>query len=380
MTKDYYEADRIEEKTRREFVKQMQSGARTIYHAIEERTKDEIRALIRKEIGHLTEEVIQPACETIGELSTRIGILEQQIDPSPLIADHDRRLSLQLERITELDNRLGQLYGQLESVRKSLYGDGNPVFDTCGIWEVVRRLDAAMALVRDAVCPPQGAAPVEPAQISVDNPKYADRIRVVQADWYGQLAGLIVDCPKVDTVEWPDPTPAMLESPVFEAIWQTIKTWDIAVPGAYSGYTSATGNHVRAILDGVKSRFGDKSDKVIVYSQTHRDQLVDRLGKYAEHLRQTRDALRAACLELGADATWSDDANLPDVVSKVLVPHILHQLSSRHDDLAYALGRAYIALKDFEPYEPRIVDEEMEAIRTVLGNNYRDWLRPRAGK
>lgn len=324
------------------------TGARTVYHAIEERVKDEIRMLILEEIGHLTEEVIQPASETIGELSTRIGILEQQIDPSPLISDHDRRLSLQLERITELDNRLGQLYGQLESVRKSLYGDGNPVFDTCGIWEVVRRLDADMALVRDAICPPQGGT----VQPTLANPS---------TQFEGQLP----------TVDWPDPTPTMLESSVFEAIWQTIKTWDIAVPGAYSGYTSATGNHVRAILDGVKSR---------VYSQTHRDQLVDRLGKYAEHLRQTRDALRTACLELGTDATWSDDTSLADVVSKVLLPHILHQLSSRHDDLAYALGRAYIALKDFEPYEPRIVDEEMEAIRTVLGNNYRDWLRPRAGK
>lgn len=50
---------------------------------------------------------------------------------------------------------------------------------------------------------------------------------------------------------WPDPTPEMLESPEFNAIWNRIKTWDINVPevdgqGLYSG---ATGNHVRAILD-----------------------------------------------------------------------------------------------------------------------------------
>lgn len=48
---------------------------------------------------------------------------------------------------------------------------------------------------------------------------------------------------------WPDPTPAMLETPEFEAIWQCIKKWDIAVPNAYGGYCGATGNHVRAILD-----------------------------------------------------------------------------------------------------------------------------------
>lgn len=50
---------------------------------------------------------------------------------------------------------------------------------------------------------------------------------------------------------WPDPTPEMLSSPEFEAIWQVIKSWDINVPTAYSGYCGATGNHVRAILDGL---------------------------------------------------------------------------------------------------------------------------------
>ncbi len=48
---------------------------------------------------------------------------------------------------------------------------------------------------------------------------------------------------------WPDPTPEMLRTPEFEAIWQTIKTWDINVPAAYGGYCGATGNHVRAIMD-----------------------------------------------------------------------------------------------------------------------------------
>jgi hypothetical protein len=48
---------------------------------------------------------------------------------------------------------------------------------------------------------------------------------------------------------WPDPTPAMLDSPQFEAVWQCIKRWDIAVPDAYAGHCGATGNHVRAILD-----------------------------------------------------------------------------------------------------------------------------------
>lgn len=50
---------------------------------------------------------------------------------------------------------------------------------------------------------------------------------------------------------WPDPTPEQLQSPAFQAVWDVIKTWDIAVPAAYSGHTGAEGNHVVAILDGL---------------------------------------------------------------------------------------------------------------------------------
>jgi hypothetical protein len=41
----------------------------------------------------------------------------------------------------------------------------------------------------------------------------------------------------------------MLASDRFERVWQCIKHWDINVPDVYSGYSGATGNHVRAILD-----------------------------------------------------------------------------------------------------------------------------------
>ena len=53
---------------------------------------------------------------------------------------------------------------------------------------------------------------------------------------------------------WPDPTPEMIASPEFEKIWRCIRKWDINVPGAYTGYCGATGNHVRAILDALKSK------------------------------------------------------------------------------------------------------------------------------
>ncbi len=46
-----------------------------------------------------------------------------------------------------------------------------------------------------------------------------------------------------------DPTKEDLSNPLFEVIWQEIKSWDINVPAQYSGYCGATGNHVCAILD-----------------------------------------------------------------------------------------------------------------------------------
>ena len=66
--------------------------------------------------------------------------------------------------------------------------------------------------------------------------------------------------PLIDTTQpqnpapWPDPTPEMLETPEFNAVWGCIKSWDISVPAVYGDlYCGATGNHVRAILDSLGS-------------------------------------------------------------------------------------------------------------------------------
>ena len=52
----------------------------------------------------------------------------------------------------------------------------------------------------------------------------------------------------------PNPTPQMLEGdPVFEAIWQVIKKWDINVPEYYHGYCSGNGSHVALIYNAIMS-------------------------------------------------------------------------------------------------------------------------------
>jgi hypothetical protein len=52
--------------------------------------------------------------------------------------------------------------------------------------------------------------------------------------------------------EMPNPTEADLESPLFEAIWAVIKTWDVNVPAYYEGYCGANGSHVKLVLNSIE--------------------------------------------------------------------------------------------------------------------------------
>lgn len=53
---------------------------------------------------------------------------------------------------------------------------------------------------------------------------------------------------------WDDPTPEELASPVFEAIWQVIKSWDVSAPGSEESgmYTKAEGQHAARILRAIR--------------------------------------------------------------------------------------------------------------------------------
>jgi hypothetical protein len=51
----------------------------------------------------------------------------------------------------------------------------------------------------------------------------------------------------------PNPSEADLSDPVFEAIWQATKTWDVNAPEHYSGYCGMNGSHVMLILNAVRA-------------------------------------------------------------------------------------------------------------------------------
>ncbi len=79
--------------------------------------------------------------------------------------------------------------------------------------------------------------------------------RLSEADWVSLVAKYPLSTVSVppERKPFPDPTPEMLETSEFNAVWQAIKHWDINVPSAYGGYCGAMGNHVRVILDAISA-------------------------------------------------------------------------------------------------------------------------------
>jgi hypothetical protein len=50
----------------------------------------------------------------------------------------------------------------------------------------------------------------------------------------------------------PNPTGVDLVDPVFNAIWDATKTWDLNVPEHYVGYCAMNGSHVMLILEAIR--------------------------------------------------------------------------------------------------------------------------------
>jgi hypothetical protein len=95
-----------------------------------------------------------------------------------------------------------------------------------------------------------------PVELSPHTPK--DRI-VCHPDVWAPIRSFLVKAlglrmePNTQS-HYQDPTPEMLKDPLWLAIWDEIKTWDINVPTEYAGYCGATGNHVTAIFLAMRER------------------------------------------------------------------------------------------------------------------------------
>lgn len=56
----------------------------------------------------------------------------------------------------------------------------------------------------------------------------------------------------------PSPTDEQIASPLFQAIWSVLKSWDVNVPEFYDGYCGANGSHVLLIMNSIN---GVKDDE-----------------------------------------------------------------------------------------------------------------------
>lgn len=57
----------------------------------------------------------------------------------------------------------------------------------------------------------------------------------------------------VSKSEMPNPSEADLTDPLFNAIWEVTKTWDVNAPEYYDGYCGLNGSHVMIILNAIRA-------------------------------------------------------------------------------------------------------------------------------
>lgn len=60
----------------------------------------------------------------------------------------------------------------------------------------------------------------------------------------------------------PNPTDADLADPLFEAIWQATKTWDVNAPEYYVGYCGMNGSHVMLIVNAIRAMESEPNREV----------------------------------------------------------------------------------------------------------------------
>ena len=100
------------------------------------------------------------------------------------------------------------------------------------------------------------------------------------------------------TDNYSTPTAEMLTDPVWNAIWNEIKEWDINVPAHYVGYCRAEGNHVTAIYKVVTRAIeqATAADKAEVAKLKERliPALLKRCNAAEQENKRLREALKTA--------------------------------------------------------------------------------------
>lgn len=101
----------------------------------------------------------------------------------------------------------------------------------------------------------------------------------------------------------PNPTPETLESPLFEAIWQVIKSWDVNVPDHYNGYMGASGSHVQMILDALPKLIPESRIQELAEGwERDGEEINEDCEKYGDSAREAEANTYILCAKLLLEA------------------------------------------------------------------------------
>lgn len=116
---------------------------------------------------------------------------------------------------------------------------------------------------------------------------WGDAIRPAWDHWMSMTSSWLVtekEGEMREDKEMPSPTPEQIVDPVFQAIWQAIKTWDVNVPEYYDGYCGANGSHVMLIVDALKATTLDVGSPTCLLDQAAVAQTLARMDKQIRRL------------------------------------------------------------------------------------------------
>lgn len=124
-----------------------------------------------------------------------------------------------------------------ETVLRGIHEHG-PDYKNVGMRFLVSQSMADDLVARD----PQIIALIDAGVVVITSPESIDGAAIATAE-LNNASGYL---------EMPNPSDKDLKDPVFNAIWDVIKKWDVNVPSHYAGYCGANGSHVMLILDEVR--------------------------------------------------------------------------------------------------------------------------------
>lgn len=95
----------------------------------------------------------------------------------------------------------------------------------------------------------------------------------------------------------PSPSVQDIVDPLFNAIWNATKTWDVNAPEYYEGYCGLNGSHVMVILNSIRASQPAQEPVLKPLRNEHGSLIFDREGNIIYKTAPPSEAARIAELE-----------------------------------------------------------------------------------